>query len=131
MIRRTGRRGASAIEFALLFPVFVWLLTGVVDYGFYMAVRAAADSAVYQGARTGALTLVKNDPVTVAKNTVKSRMSSSGLGVATPTVTASIGGTAPDKYLTVTATVAVPARVGLVPVPSVISSSLVMRIEDQ
>jgi Flp pilus assembly protein TadG len=124
------RRGASAIEFALLYPVFLWTLTGVIDYGYFFMVRAQADTAVQQGARLGALTLQKDDPVSAAKEAVADRITASGLGL-TPTVTAALGGASPDRYITVSVSLTVPPLVGLVPCPSTVDASTVMRVEDQ
>ena len=51
------RRGANAIEFALTFPVFLFVLVAAVDLGFYGAARAQVADVVRAGCQTGALTL--------------------------------------------------------------------------
>ncbi len=49
------RRGASSIEFALVLPVFLALLAGVLDYGWYLFQQAGLDAATQAGCRAGAL----------------------------------------------------------------------------
>lgn len=124
------RRGANAIEFALLYPLFLWMVTGVIDYGWFFVIRADADSAVHDGARVGAMTLKKDDPAAAATTVVQSRFQANGYAVV-PTVTSVLGGASPDAYITVSATVEVEPLVGLVPCPSTISAKAVMRLEDQ
>ncbi|MEN0060737.1 MAG: TadE/TadG family type IV pilus assembly protein [Myxococcota bacterium] len=55
MMRRTKRRGANAVEFALLLPVFVLLVGGSVDLSWLMLQRGAMRSAVSRGCRAGSL----------------------------------------------------------------------------
>src|SRR5687768_924192 len=52
--RSRSRRGANAIEFGLLAPVFALLLTGIVDAGWLLMLREACDSAARDGARAAA-----------------------------------------------------------------------------
>lgn len=52
---RRDRRGASALEFALLLPVFVVLLTATIDLGWLFYQRSAIASAAALGCRAGAL----------------------------------------------------------------------------
>lgn len=49
------RRGAAALEFALLLPPFLALLFGVIDFGWYFFQRSSLDSAVTLGCRAGSL----------------------------------------------------------------------------
>ena len=49
------RRGASSIEFALILPVFLALLAGILDYGWYLFQQAGLDAATQAGCRAGAL----------------------------------------------------------------------------
>ena len=49
------RRGAAALEFALIFPVYTMLMVGILDYGWLFYHRAALDSAASSGCRSGSL----------------------------------------------------------------------------
>lgn len=51
MRRRNNRRGANAIEFALLCPWYIFLFVGALDFGFYSYALIATQNA----ARVGAL----------------------------------------------------------------------------
>ena len=57
MSRRSprSRRGASSLEFALVLPVFLALLAGLLDYGWYLFQQAGLDAATQAGCRAGAL----------------------------------------------------------------------------
>ena len=50
---RRQRRGGTAIEFALTFPVFFLLLSGVIDIAWLSYTRAAMDSSNHLGCREG------------------------------------------------------------------------------
>ncbi|MEL6347595.1 MAG: TadE family protein [Myxococcota bacterium] len=54
-ITRRHRRGANLIEFALLLPFFVLLMSGFIDIGWLFFQQSLNDSAVAVGCRTGAL----------------------------------------------------------------------------
>ena len=49
------RRGANAIEFALTFPVFTFLLFGLIEYGWYFYERYQLAEVTRAGCRAGAL----------------------------------------------------------------------------
>jgi Flp pilus assembly protein TadG len=128
--RRDRRRGANAIEFALLFPVFVFLLSGLVDYGWLFMVQSVSTHAAHEGVRAGAVTMKADDPISAAKAAVQDRLDNSGVTLS-PTIDAVLGGATPDQHLTVTVQVPIAAPVGLVPIPAVITTTAVMRLEDQ
>lgn len=52
---RRRNRGANAIEFAILLPVFVLLLGGSIDLSWMMLQRGAMRTAVGRGCRIGSL----------------------------------------------------------------------------
>ena len=51
----TSRRGSHAVEFALIFPLFVTFVLGGIDYFWYMLQRYELADAVATGCRTGAI----------------------------------------------------------------------------
>lgn len=87
--RRTGperRRGQALVEFALVFPVFVLVLSGMIDFGVGLFSYMTTINAAREGARLGATacsSVVCGDAV-VAKTTA----AANGLGPAV-TVTCS------------------------------------------
>jgi Flp pilus assembly protein TadG len=55
-VRRRRRRtaaGASAVEFALVAPIFIMLVFGIVSFGIVFAQNLALDNAARQAARSG------------------------------------------------------------------------------
>src|SRR5690606_26073928 len=50
--RQRGERGASAVEFALVVPILITLLFGIIEMGFLMKDYVSLSSAVRAGART-------------------------------------------------------------------------------
>ncbi len=51
MPRRCHRRGAAAVEFALVAPLFTLLILGAVEVGRALQVQSALDNAVREGCR--------------------------------------------------------------------------------
>ncbi len=53
--QRRERRGANAIEFALILPIYCALMSGIFDYGWMFYYKSAMDSAVAYGCRQGSV----------------------------------------------------------------------------
>ena len=123
------RRGSYAVEFAYVMPLLVCLLAGVVDYGHYFNQQVAVITAVREGARVGVATRIVDDPIAAATNdTIWSIQGALGLQ---PNVTALYVGSDPDRCMTVSATVPFTPFFGLVPVPTMLSGELTLRMEEQ
>ncbi len=54
-------RGAAAVEFALVVPILLILVFGIVNFGQYLSVRQAATQAAAEGARAAAVTIAGGD----------------------------------------------------------------------
>lgn len=52
---RVRERGAAAVEFALVLPVLVLLILGMVDFGFAISAEAIVGNAARDGARVASL----------------------------------------------------------------------------
>jgi len=52
---RNPQRGAAAVEFALVLPLFLALLMGTIDYGYFFFSDQIATNAAREGARAGTL----------------------------------------------------------------------------
>jgi Flp pilus assembly protein TadG len=55
---RGEERGAAAVEFALVVPLLLLVLFGIISYGFMLSVRQSLAQAAGEGARAAAVTLV-------------------------------------------------------------------------
>jgi Flp pilus assembly protein TadG len=53
--RRARRRGQSLVEFALVLPIFLLLIMGVIDAGRLVYMNSTLSNAAREGARTGAV----------------------------------------------------------------------------
>jgi Flp pilus assembly protein TadG len=95
-----SERGASAIEFALLAPVFLGLMMGVVEVGLYMQNYNAVRSLAGDSARFAAIEYQKNNSVTNVSLEANIR----NMGVASPYNLL-------NSQLTVTVTPVNPSRV--------------------
>ena len=88
-LRAFGRdeRGAVAVEFALIAPIFLLIVFGMVDFSRAFYTLNAVSSAVREGARTAATepTLETSDPAAIAK--VKTRVKNFMGGFGGPEVT--------------------------------------------
>jgi Flp pilus assembly protein TadG len=52
-MRRSRSRGGAAIEFALVLPVFLLVVFGAVEYGYYFWSEQIVTAAAREGARAG------------------------------------------------------------------------------
>src|SRR5439155_10491939 len=50
-----GRRGQNLVEVALVLPILVIMMLGIVEFGFIYFVWGSVDNAVREGARYGAI----------------------------------------------------------------------------
>lgn len=135
-LRRSRRRGAAAIEFALCFPIFIAILFGILEYGWIFYQQANVIAAVRSGVRFG----VTQDPDTQtsyladAESTV--RTSLAGLGIrpadlADADIIASVSPSASaTNLLSVACTVPYTPVVGLIPTPTQISYTMTMLMEN-
>lgn len=55
-LRNRNRRGAEAIEFAMVSPILIMLVFGSIDYGLYFWQQFRATNAILSAMRTGGLT---------------------------------------------------------------------------
>ena len=91
-----NRRGAYLIEFALVLPVVLAGLGGVVEYGRYLERQMTVVSVMRDAARTGStqLPILGAPPAVAARETAYEGLAEQGLA---GEVTATVEGVAPDK----------------------------------
>lgn len=95
---RNQRKGATAVEFAFVAPVFFLVLFGCIELGFANMMFHSIESAAYEGARTAIIPGMTAAEATEATNRVLGAM---GVSVATVTVNPS-DLSAPTDNVTVT-----------------------------
>lgn len=134
-MRKLNERGAAAVEFALLLPVFLLILFGIIEFGMIMYGREVVTNATREGARAGIVQgppkRTAGDITTIADN----YLTGTGINPADVTFTVTGAGLLNPNTLTVTATYTynylipyIPNVLG-VPTPLVITTQAVMRHE--
>ena len=121
-IRRVRNdRGAAAVEFALVVPIFLLLVFGIINFGWLFGQNLALSNAARQAARFGVVqsndcNAVKSQAISAAAPLVS--ISASDVSVSSPTAAACSGatkacaGSAPDANVTVTLTYTAQVPVG-------------------
>ncbi|GAB3035469.1 hypothetical protein GCM10011376_18760 [Nocardioides flavus (ex Wang et al. 2016)] len=113
--RTNGRteRGASAVEFALVMPILILVLIGIVNFGFVLAQQISLNNAARQAARYA---VVDGRTCLDIKNEGKNAAETIGMSVSAGTVPTPVitnctsdtakpcAGTAPNTNITVTMT---------------------------
>lgn len=100
-LRRDRTRGQAMVEFALVLPIFVLLLVGMMDFGFALYSRMSVINAAREGARA-AITAPNPTQIPVL---VQSAVTSSANGLAVTTTTTCVAiKTAPPPCTFATAT---------------------------
>lgn len=129
---RRRRRGGNAIEFALIAPVLFAVLTGTMEYGWYLMNQILLDSACREGARTGARTDPDvEDPHTAAVSRAEAYWDALGLP-GTPVFVSSSENAAGHTMLVVTGELPYPGLVGrLAPTPPEVRAVVVTRSETE
>lgn len=82
--RRRDEGGAAAVEFALVLPLLVLLLFGIISYGVMLSFRQSLSQAAAEGARAAAVTFVADDKQDEAIAAVDSALDSFDLTCAAP-----------------------------------------------
>ena len=135
-IRRRGQKkrlGASAVEFAIVAPLFFLLVFGMIEFGRMVMIQQVLTNASREGARQAVLDGATSSNV---KSSVVTYMSNGGVTIATSNVT--ISPTDPSSATAgspVTVTISVPfSQVSWLPSPMFLGSrqmtaSTVMRRE--
>jgi Flp pilus assembly protein TadG len=81
LCRSERGRGQALVEFALVVPIFLLVLAGILDFGFMLYSRMSVINAAREGARSGAMIA---DPTTIAavvRARVISAAAQGGLGL--------------------------------------------------
>lgn len=104
--RSAGRgRGQGLVEFALVFPLFVLLVFGLIDIGRYVYVNNTLSETAREAARVGSTSGFTRDCSGVSSRTQCIQQTAVGRMAAVPstTVTSSCSRTTGDGVITVTA----------------------------
>jgi Flp pilus assembly protein TadG len=136
---RRREHGGAAVEFALVLPIFVAVMFGMIDYGWYFYLKFSFASAVREGVRYGAT--FRDDVVAGSKPDVEAQaeavkrcllgsVATTGPGAAT--FTASMQDAIPRRAVRLSGTYTFKPLVGIVPLPNrTMTYSMQMMLEQQ
>lgn len=131
MTRRNHRRGANAIEFALLFPLFIVLTLGGLEYSYYFVKWQAVIAAAQDGARAGSQTAMPNKPDDAAEVAAQATLARF-FPRAVPSGVSYVGTIVGSDQVKITVTVPNTKLVGMpfLPVPASIVAEAQLEVQD-
>lgn len=121
MIRARDDRGAAAVEFALVLPLLLLIVFGIVDFGRAYNARITLSHAAREAVRVWAL------GGTADETTAAAQAAATGLSGVTATTTACTFGSPTTVTVTATFTFSAPLITDLAPALTSLSAEGVMR----
>lgn len=114
-MRKLNERGAAAAEFALLLPVLLMILFGIIEFGMIMYGREVVTNASREGARAGIIQRIP--PVTAGEITTVATNYLTGTGITLADVVIAVPtfGGVTGTPVTVTATYNYPWLIPYIP----------------
>ncbi len=101
-MRRTEEAGAVAVEFALVLPILILLVFGIVEFGLALYNKEVITNAGREGARAGIIIGNPRPTTTQITNVVKSYLTSAGWDGTKATINVTGAQGASGSNLTVT-----------------------------
>jgi Flp pilus assembly protein TadG len=122
--RLRRERGAAAVEFAILLPLFIMFVWGAIEFGLAFYTKEILTNATREGARAGIVQQIPKLTQAQIQTIVQTYVASAGLQTSgrLNTVAAGAGGAFPTA-LTVTSTYQYPAF----PIVSMITAGVVLE----
>jgi Flp pilus assembly protein TadG len=134
-ITRRSQHGGAAVEFALVLPVFVAVLFGMIDYGWYFYQKFTLTAAIREGVRFGATFKeggTSGEPEDKALQESKDRCDMGSVPSTAVTWTKGYDSVAPTRKVWVEGQYTFKPLVGLVPMPnSAMKYRMTMLLEQQ
>lgn len=127
LMRKLNQRGAVAAEFALLLPVLLTILFGIIEFGMIMYGREVVTNAAREGARFGIVATNKPSAGTV-QGVSTGYLTGTGISAADVTFVATGTQTVNPNPLIMTATYRYPWLIPYIPTLLNLPSPLVMTI---
>ena len=140
-VRRRDRddRGAAAVEFALVVPVLILLVMGIIDYGLFFTDRLAVKQGIREGARSAVVSTgigCGGPDLTCLADEIKDKIGAVGGATYVYVDVVETPESGPDdgweegNELRVCAYVTEDGLTGITPMPGEIADSFRMRIEN-
>ena len=130
-----NRRGANAIEFALVLPVFLTIVLGMMEFSWAFFVRTAVITAVSDGCRAGAVVHPEDDWETEAEDQMNLVLQQYNINCEDESVSCDSivtnEGDSPEEALACRLEVNYEPLIGYVPVPTQVASEATILFELQ
>jgi Flp pilus assembly protein TadG len=131
-----GRRGSSAIEFALTLPILLVILAGILEYGWYLFQMTNVIHALRDGARIGVTVPLSDSTGPEARAATHARDVLNGLGVPCSesggcAVLATITPAGDVEVMVLTIEVDYEPMIGLLPHPDQLRGNFTMLMQTQ
>ena len=82
--RVTGDDGASAVEFALVVPILLILVFGIINFGFLFTSQITLNTSARDAARLGVVSPVTGSPMSCSAIALAARNNAGTLGASSP-----------------------------------------------
>ena len=130
--RRTSS-GAAAVEFALVLPLFLTVLFGMLEYSWFFYQQFGVASAVREGVRFGVTIDMDSspDPRAAAMTRTKAVLDGVAISYSGGTVAAVYNGSYPSRTMTVNVDLAYKPLLNFVPTPARLTYKMTMFMELQ
>ncbi|MCP4809424.1 MAG: pilus assembly protein [Proteobacteria bacterium] len=129
------RRGANAIEFALVLPVFLTIVLGMMEFSWAFFIRTAVITAVSDGCRAGAVVHPEDDWETEALDRMTLVLAQYNIDCEDNSVScesfATSSGDSPEESIDCRLEVNYEPLIGYVPVPTEVASEATILFELQ
>ena len=131
-----SRRGASALEFALTLPIVMAVLTGILEYGWYLFQLSNVVHALRDGTRIGVTVPLEDEEGPIPRAEMHARSVLDGLGVPCTEsggciVRATVASAGDVEALTTSIEVDYTPIVGLLPTPALLRGDFTMMMQEQ
>ena len=87
---RRGKKGSALVEMALVIPIFLLVMVGIVEFSRVLMAQQVITNAAREGARTGSIYFDKTTAISKAVSISQNYLISSGIDPAPATVTPSV-----------------------------------------
>jgi hypothetical protein len=132
------RRGAEAVELALIMPVLLAMIFGALDYGWYFFQQSLATNAVMDGMRAGGMILPADaelgngtcmECINVAASTASDELAAWGIIVSPQDLKPTLNGVAGVCTMTLITDIPYQKLIGFVPVPDGFSVTVALAAQ--
>lgn len=120
LFRRNPERGGSAVEFAIVMPIFCAILFGIIDFGWYFYQKFTLAAAIRDGIRYGVTFSYSSGSAAneAAKRAADALAAGGAIAKADAPMTAAVTGAPPSATLTLSSQYTFKPLVGFVKLPS-------------